>query len=168
MSQLAHDPKELLNQGATRAKNMGVALVMICVLLTKYFVLKVVWKRLERVLAIVVVRSATVLSKLYAKAQPHIERFKARAVQTKNKAVRITLGLMIVVLTPVEQALLKFFGIAKQQSEVLAVHGTNRAISMIIPIFRAVGTALRAGFSRPAMQRMLARVLEIVDEAQKA
>lgn len=168
MSQFAHDPKDLINQGATRAKNIGVALVMICVLLTKYFAVKVVWKRVERVLAIVVVRVAGMLAKVYERVKPHLDHYRQVAMQTRNKAVRVALGLMIAAVTPLESALMKFFGIARTQSERVAVQGTNSVIGMILPVFRAMGAAVSNGMSKPAMQRVIARIMELADEAQKA
>ena len=167
MSQVTATPKELFDEGLTRAKNMGVALVMIVFLLAKYVAVKLVWKRVERVLAIVVVRTAVLLSALYLKAQPHIERFKVMANETKNKTFRLVLGMLILILAPLENGLLKIFGIAKVQSERLAVEGASKAVQVVVPMLMALGQVIKAGFSKPAIQRMLNRLFEVLEEAQK-
>jgi hypothetical protein len=168
MSQATQDPKEMLNQGAARAKNMGVAAGMIVFLLSKYFVQKIIWKRLERYIAIAVVSSAKFLAKLYERAKPPLERLKLRAHETKNKAIRISLGLLIVALTPVENALLKFFGIAKTQSEKLATTTTTSVLVVFARAFGLLGQMIKGGLSKPAMQRALAKLFEVLEEAQKA
>lgn len=167
MSQVTATPKELFDEGLTRAKNMGVALAMIIFLLAKYVVVKLIWKRVERVLAIVVVRTAVLLSALYLKAQPHIERFRVMARETKNKTFRLLLGVMILILTPIENGLLKMFGLAKVQSERLAVEGASKAVQVIVPMMQALGQVIKAGFSKPAIQRMLNRLFQVLEEAQK-
>jgi hypothetical protein len=167
MSQVTQDPKAMINEGATRAKNMGVAVVMIVFLLAKYFVVKICWKPLERYVGIIVVRSAVYLTKGYERLKPHIENLKARAQQTKNKLIRVSLGLLIVVLTPVETMLLKYFGVAKATSERLATQSTTSVLTVIATMMKATGAALRAGLSKPAMQKLLAKLFEVLDDAQK-
>jgi hypothetical protein len=167
MSQAVSDPKDLITQGAARAKNMGVALFMIGFLLGKYFLLKIVWVRVEKLLAVLVVRSAVLLGSLYKWLKPHLDRYRVLAVQTKNKLVRVTLGLLIVMLTPLERGLLRFFGVAKTQSEKLAVHGTTSAVSLVVTMFKAMSATVRAGISKPAIQRLLMRLFQLLDEAEK-
>jgi hypothetical protein len=168
MSQVAQDPKAMINEGAARAKNMGVAVFMIAFLLSKYFVVKICWKPLERWVSIAVVRSAVILTRAYERAKPHIERLKVVAANTKNKVIRVSLGLLIVVLTPVENGLLRFFGIAKAQSERLATTSTTSLLVVIATLMKAVGTAIQNGLSKPAMQKMLAKLFEVLEDAQKA
>ncbi|MDB5100758.1 MAG: hypothetical protein JWM80_5179 [Cyanobacteria bacterium RYN_339] len=168
MSQVSQDPKVMINEGAARAKNMGVAAFMIVFLLSKYFVVKICWKPMERWIAIIVVRSAVYLTKAYERLKPHVERLKVLAHQTKNKAMRLALGLLIVILTPVENLLLRFFGIAKTQSERLALQSTTSILTVVATMMRATGAALKAGLSKPAMQKLLMKLFEVLEDAQKA
>lgn len=167
MSQVTQDPKAMINEGATRAKNMGVAVVMIAFLLTKYFVVKIVWKPVERWVGIVVVRSAVYLKKGYEWLKPHLDRLRTKAQETRNKVIRLSLGLLIVALTPVESALIKYFGLARMTSERLATQSTTSVLTVIATMMRATGTALKTGFSKPAMQKLLAKLFEVLEDAQK-
>jgi hypothetical protein len=165
--QQSNNPSDILNEGMTRAKNMAIAAAMIVFLLTKFFFVKIVWKRLQSGFAWVVVKSAILASKAWVKLQPHWERFKAYVAETKVKVVRTVLSLLIVALTPLENSLLKATGIAKAHSEAVAHKSAMTIAQTLVVFFNAIGTGMKAGFSRPAMQKMMARLLELVDEASK-
>ena len=167
MSMQTNNPSEALNEGLMRAKNMAVAFGMIVFLLAKFFVVKIVWKRVHGLTGIVVVKSAGVAAKAGQKLQPHWERFKTYAAETKIKVVRSGLSILIVALTPVENALFKATGIAKEHTEKAAHKGAMTIAGGLAAIFNAVGAAFQAGFSKPAVQKMLTRVFELVEEAAK-
>lgn len=165
--QQSNNPADVLNEGLGRAKNMAVAFAMIVFLLAKFFVVKIVWARLRGATGWIVVRAAIAASKVWAKAQPHWERFKTFAAETKLKAVRVTLSLLIVALTPIENFLFKATGIAKEHTEKVAHKGAMTVAQALASFFNAVGAAFSAGFSKPAMQKMLNRLFELVEEAAK-
>ncbi len=167
MSMQSNNPNEALNEGLLRAKNMAVAFGMIVFLLLKFFFVKIIWKRLSSGIAWVVVQVAIVASKAWLKLQPHWERFKVFAAATKMKLVRSTLSVLIVALTPVENFLFKVTGIAKAHTEKAAHKSAMTIAQALANVFNAIGTAFQAGFSKPAMQKMLNRVFELVEEAAK-
>ena len=165
--QQSNNPSDVLNEGLARAKNMAVAFGMIVFLLAKFFFVKIVWKRLKSGFAWVVVQCAVVASKAWAKLQPHWERLKTFTAETKLKAVRVTLSVLIVALTPVENFLFKATGIAKEHTEKVAHKGAMTIAQTLATFFTAIGAAFQAGFSKPAMQKMLNRLFELVEEAAK-
>lgn len=165
--QQSKDPGEVFNEGLVRAKNMAVAFGMIVFLLAKFFFVKVIWKRVSSGIAWMVVHAAVAASKAWVKVQPHYERFKTLTAETKNKAVRTTLSVLIVALTPVENFLFKATGIAKTHSERVAHKSAMTIAQALASFFTAIGTAFSAGFSKPAIQKMLGRLFELVEEAAK-
>lgn len=167
MSMQSNNPTEALNEGLVRAKNMAVAFGMIVYLLAKFFFVKIIWKRLSSGFAWVVVQAAVLASKVWLKLQPHWERFKTFTAETKLKVVRTTLSLLIVALTPVENFLFKVTGVAKEHTEKAAHKSAMTIAQALASVFNAIGTAFQAGFSKPAMQKMLSRVFELVEEAAK-
>lgn len=167
MSMSQPPPQDIIGEGLARAKNMAVAAFMICFLLAKFVAVKVIWKRLERMIAWVVVKTAVALSVVYEKLRPHWERFKRWAMETRIKVFRLVLGTLITLITPVEEAMLRGFGKAKERSEHMALVSASSAINVIVPIFQAMGTVFRQGFSKPAVQKMLNKLFEVLEEAQK-
>lgn len=167
MSMQSNNPADILNEGLTRAKNMAVAFGMIVFLLLKFFAVKVVYKKLKDRFAWIVVKAAVLLSQAWAKLQPHWEALKLRAAETKVKAVRLTLTALIIALTPIENAAMKVTGVAKERSALIADKSAMTLAQFLTQSFNAIGTAFRTGFTRPGVQKMLNRVFELVDEAQK-
>ena len=165
--QQSNSPADVLNEGLTRAKNMGVALGMIIFLLAKFFFVKVVWKRAQSATAWVVVKIAVYASQAWLKAQPHWEQVKTKAAETKVKIIRITLMGLITALTPVENMLMKTTGIAKERSALIADRSAMTIAQALSAFFNAIGGAFRTGFSKPGVQKMMNKVFELVDEAQK-
>ena len=165
--QQSNSPADVLNEGLTRAKNMAVALGMIVFLLVKFFFVKIVWKRAQGASAWIVVKAAVYASQAWLKAQPHWERVKTLAAETKVKVIRVTLMGLITALTPIENLLLKTTGIAKERSALLADKSAMTVAQALTALFNAIGGAFRSGFSKPGVQKMLAKVFELVDEAQK-
>jgi hypothetical protein len=165
--QQSKSPADVLNEGLMRGKNMAVALGMILFLLTKFFFVKVVWRRAESAGAWVLVKLAVYTSRAWLKAQPHWERLKTRAVETKVKVVRLTLTGLITALTPVENLLVKTTGIAKQRSAMLADRSAMTMAQALSAFFNAIGGAFQSGFSKPGVQNMLHKIFELVDEAKK-
>lgn len=165
--QQSNSPGDVLNEGLTRAKNMGVALGMIVFLLIKFFFVKVIWKRTQSSFAWLVVKAAVYASQAWLKAQPHWERVKVMAAETKVKLIRVTLMGLITALTPLESLLLKTTGIAKERSALLADRSAMTIAQALAAFFNAIGGAFRSGFSKPGVQKMLAKIFELVDEAQK-
>ena len=163
----SNNPSDVLNDGLGRAKNMAVAFGMIVFLLAKFFFVKILWTRIKSGLAWLVVQAAVLASKVWVKLQPHWERLKTFTAETKLKVVRTTLSLLIVALTPVENFLFKATGIAKEHSEKIAHKSAMSIAQVLATFFTAIGTAFRAGFSKPAMQKMLNRLFELVEEAAK-
>ena len=84
-----------------------------------------------------------------------------------NQAVRVILGLLTRAITPIEALLLRFFGIARQQSEKIAVKSSQSMLVVVASVFKAFGAAVQAGLSKPAMQRAMNKLFELVEEAQK-
>lgn len=160
-------PKVVLNEGVTRAKNMAVAFGMIVYLLARFVAVKIIWKRCERLIAFVVVKLAVWLSTLYNYVLPHWERVKVYARETRIKAFRLILGLLITLVTPIENTMVKGFAVAKVRSEHMAVVTVTSMIQVMTPFFNALGQAFKLGFSKPAIQRLLNRLFEILEEAQK-
>lgn len=165
--QQSNSPADVLNEGMTRAKNMAVAMGMIIFLLAKFFVVKVVWKRLQSASAWVVVKCAVYASQAWLKLQPHWERFKVVAAETKVKILRTTLMGLITALTPIENMLLRATGVAKERSALIADRSAMTIAQALASIFSAIGAAFRTGFSKPGVQKMLNKIFELVDEAQK-
>jgi hypothetical protein len=165
--QPSNSPGEVLQEAATRARNMAVAAVMIVILLAKLFVERVVVPRLRALQAWVMRHLAGLVVWAWRRLAPSWERFKVVASQTRVVVVRRVLEGLIRVLAPVEATLLTVVGHARQRSNALAERGAVSIAEVLRATFNAIGALVRAGFSRPAVQGLLSKLLALAAEAQK-
>jgi hypothetical protein len=161
------DPKALLKDGAKRAKNLSTALVMVMVLLAKFFLVKVVGGRFKVVYSKTVVIAGRLLQALYIVAQPKLEALKVQAKETTNKVVRIALLTLIAALTPLENATIAVVKNAKVHGAKLAAQGARTTMQVLQPIAAAFVQAMRAGFQKAVVQKLVLRLIHILEEAQK-
>lgn len=161
------DPKALLQDGAKRAKNITTALAMVVLLLAKYLAVKVVGSKLKTVQSKSIVIGARLLQALYIVGKPHFDRLKVQAKETSNKLVRIALLTLIALLTPLENATLATVRSAKAHSAKLAAQGVRTTVQVIRPIAQALAQAVKAGFQKATVQKIVLRLIQILEEAQK-
>jgi hypothetical protein len=165
--QPSNSPGQVLHEAAARVRNMAVAAVMIVFLLAKLFIERVVAPRLRALSAWFMRHLARLVVWIWRWFEPRWDRLKTVAVQTRVRVVRRTLEVLIRLLTPVEEALLVVVGRARQRSNHLAERGAVSLAEILRATFNAIGALVRAGFSRPAVQGLLSRLLELAAEAQK-
>lgn len=161
------DPKALLKDGAKRAKNLSTALMMVVLLLAKFFVVKVVGSRLAVVYSRTVVIAARLLQALYLVVKPKLDDLKVRAKETTNKLVRMALLALIALLTPIENMAGVAIKSAKVHGAKLAAQGARTTVQVIRPIIAAVVQAMQAGFQKAVVQKIVLRLIHILEEAQK-
>lgn len=165
--QPSDSPAEILKEAASRARNMAVAAAMIAFLLCKLAVERFVlpqFQALGRWLGRQLARFLLAAGEWLA---PHWARLKDHAARTRVKVVRRTLEALIAVFTPLEALLARVAAGAKQRSAVLAERGTVSLAVVLRTTFNAIGALVRAGFSRPAVQALVQRLLELSSQAQK-
>lgn len=160
-------PRDLLSEGATRARNMGTALGMIVYLLAKYVAVKLVWSRLQLLGLRGFVVGSRLLQALYLIAKPHLDQLREQAKVTTNKAVRAALIALIGVVGPAEEALVKLFGIAKAEGAKLAARSSRSVGQVLAALATAIGQAIKAGLTKPAVQKLAAKLIKILEEAQR-
>lgn len=165
-------PKDLVREGATRARNMAVALGMIVLILTKHFFVKIVWRRVHAVGMALAVIAASWLAKLGGHLAPHLMALEQAARATTNQLWRATLLTLIAVVGPLEATLGRAGAFAAQRSAMLATRSAATAWAAIWPAIVALGAAfgnlIRAGTSSQAFQKAVQKVLQLVEEAEKA
>jgi hypothetical protein len=160
------EPRDLLQEGATRARNMAHALAMIVLLLAKYVAVKIVWARLQTVGMRSFLVSTRLLQALYVVAKPHLDRLREQARVTTNQVWRAVLIGLIQVIGPTEEIVVKLLGIAKVEAVKLAAKSTRSATQVLAAVGKAIGQAIKAGLTRPAVQKLAAKVIRILEEAQ--
>lgn len=165
--QPSNSPTEILQEAASRAKNMAVAAGMIVYLLLKLLVDRIIAPRLRAVGRWLGLRLVQALLLTGGYLQPHWSRFKEVAGRTRVKVVRRVLELLIAGVAPIEAALGRLAGSAKQRSGLLAEKGAVSLAVVLRATFNAIGALFRAGFSRPAVQALVQRLLDLAGEAQK-
>ncbi|MEB3330643.1 MAG: hypothetical protein VKQ33_15565 [Candidatus Sericytochromatia bacterium] len=165
--QPTNSPGQVLQEAAVRARNMAVAAGMIAFLLVKLFGERVLAPRARALRAWCLRHVAGLLVWAWRWLAPRWERLKAVTARTRVRMVRRTLEVLIRLLTPVEEALLVVVGRARQRSSELAERGAVSLAEVLRSTFNAIGALVRAGFSRPAVQGLLSRLLELAAEAQK-
>lgn len=161
------NPSDVLQEGLNRAKNMIVAFAMVLFLLGKLLFQKIVMTRAKALGEAIVIRAATIAAKVWTMLSPHVEALKQKAIETRVKFIRVTLTGLITVLTPVENAAVKATGVAKIHSQKVATKTSMTFAQMMATTVTAIGTALNAGFSKPAIQKLLNKMFAMLDEAQK-
>jgi hypothetical protein len=165
--QPSNSPGQVLQEAATRARNMAVAAGMIAFLLVKLFAERVLAPRARAVNAWCVRHFASLVVWAWRWLAPRWERLKEVAARTRVHVVRRSLEVLIRLLAPVEEAMLVVVGRARQRSSLIAERGAVSLAEVLRATFNAIGALFRAGFSRPAVQGLLARLLELAAEAQK-
>lgn len=161
------DPKALLQDGAKRAKNITTALAMVVVLLLKYFAVKVVGGQLKVVQSKTIVLLARLLQALYIVGKPHFEKLKVQARETTNQLKRTVLLALIAILMPIENVTLNTVKSAKEHSAKLAAQGVRTTVQVLRPIAQAIVTMMKAGFQKATVQKVVLRLIQILEEAQK-
>jgi hypothetical protein len=157
--------RDMLAEGAVRARNMAHALGMIILLVGKYVATKIVWARLETIGMRAFLLTMRLTQAAYVVAKPHYERPKAQALQTTNTVWRLVLVKLIAVLGPLEEALLKLFGIAKVEAGKLAARSTRSVAQVLQALGAAIVQALRAGMTKPAIHKAVTTVIRILEDA---
>lgn len=157
--------RDLIAEGALRARNMGTALVMIVVLLAKYVAIKVVWTRLQLLGTRGFLVGSRLLLAFYLVVRPHLERLREQAKATSNKAFKGALLALIAVVGPAESGIIKILGIAKVQAAKLATRSTRTLGQVLAPIVAAIGQAIKAGLTLPAFRKLAAKLVHILEEA---
>ena len=130
--------RDMLAEGAVRARNMAHALMMIVYLIGKFVAVKIVWARLQTIGVRAFLLTMRLTQAVYVVAKPHIERLKAQALDTTNTVWRLVLVNLIKVIGPLEDLLLKLFGIAKVEAGKLAARSTRSAAQVL----KALGHAI--------------------------
>jgi hypothetical protein len=153
--------RDLVAEGATRARNMATALVMIVVLLAKYVAVKVVWRRMQTLGTRGFLVGSRLLQAFYVVIQPHLVRLREQAKATSNKAFKTVLLALIAV-----EAIVKLLGVAKVEAAKLAAQSTRTLGQVLAPIGAAIGQAIKAGLTRPAFRKLAAKLIHILEEAQ--
>ena len=165
-TEAAGPQRDLMAEGAARARNMATALVMIVVLLAKYVAVKVVWRRLQTLGTRGFLVGSRLLQAFYVVMQPHLLRLREQARATSNKAFKAVLLALIAVVGPAEEAIVKLLGVAKVEAAKLAAQSTRTLGQVLAPIGAAIGQAIKAGLTRPAFRTLAAKLIHILEEAQ--
>lgn len=156
-----------LQEGVKRARNIGKALAMIALLLARYFVVKVVGGRLHALYARGFILAARVLQALYILLKPHLDRWRAQLKHTTNRVVRLVLVLLISLLGPLERLVGFAVKGAKDQGARLASQGAKTTVAILAPLAQALLQAIQSGFKKQVVQKALARLINVLEEAQK-
>lgn len=157
--------RDMLSEGATRARNMAHALVMIVYLVAKLIFVKMLGEQLRHVGTRLFLLSSRLLQATYLVLKPHLERLREQARHTTNKAWRTALVGLIGVVGPIEELVLRILGIAKAEAAKIAARGTRSAGQVIAAIGKAIAQAIQAGLSRPAVQKLATKVIRILEDA---
>ena len=165
-------PKDLVREGATRVRNMGVAVGMIALILTKHFFVKVIWRRVHAVGMAFAVIAASWLARFGSILAPHLATLEQAARHTTNLAWRRTLMTLIAVIGPLEATLAASGRFAASRSAMLATRSAAAAWAALWPaivgLIGAVGTVFKAGLNSQAFQKAVHKVMLLVEEAEKS
>lgn len=157
--------RDMLAEGATRARNMAHALVMIVYLVAKLVLVKIAGEQLRQLGTRLFLLATRVLQAAYLVLKPHLDRLRAQAHETTNKAWRTALVLLIAVVGPAEELVIRILGIAKAEAAKLAARGTRSAGQVLAAVGKAITQAIKAGLSRPAAQKLTMKVIRILEDA---
>jgi hypothetical protein len=157
--------RDMLAEGAVRARNMAHALGMIVLLVGKYVATKIVWARLQTFGMRTFLLTMRLTQAAYVLAKPHYERLKAQALETTNTVWRLVLVKLIQVLGPLEEALLKLFGIAKVEAGKLAARSTRSVAQVLKALGAAIVQAARAGMTKPAIHKAVTKIIQVLEDA---
>ncbi|MEB3196648.1 MAG: hypothetical protein VKP62_05530 [Candidatus Sericytochromatia bacterium] len=160
-------PGDALTDIGTRVRNMAGAAGMIVFLLLRMLLVKVIGERLRVFKNWLLYRLAVALATFFKWFQPHWERLNRLAQETSHRWLRQGLALLITWIGPLERRLGQWAGVVRQQSSQLATRGTLTVAELLRGFFNALGAALAAGFSRPAVQRLMQRIAALLEEAQR-
>lgn len=156
-----------VQEGVTRVRNIAHAVVMIVALLLRYLFVKVIGARLYRVYARAIMAIAHVLYFAMKALGPHVARLRARAAATRNRAVKIGLAIVLIVVAPLE----KIARVAAQGAKVhgarLASDGVTTTVQVLKPIVGAIAQVIKAGFQTAVVRKALTRLIQILEEAQR-
>lgn len=165
-------PKDLVREGATRARNMAVAMGMIVLILTKHLLVKVIWRRISAVGMALAVIGASWLARIGVKLAPHLAALEQAARHTTNQLWRRTLLTLIALVGPLEATLGRAGVFAATRSAMLASRSAATAWAALWPAIvglgAAVGSVFRAGMSSQAFQKAIHKVMKILEEAEKS
>ncbi|MNL68127.1 hypothetical protein D3C87_1928000 [compost metagenome] len=98
--------------------------------------------------------------------RPHLARLRQLAREHGNKAFRSFLIALIAVVGPLEEAIIKVLGIAKVEAAKLAERSTRSLRQVLASLGSAIAQAIRAGMTRPAVQKLAHKLIKILEDAQ--
>lgn len=165
LQQSQRTPTERLDEGIKRAKNIGEALGMIVVLLLQVLFQRILWGRAKHTWGSLKLRVMRLYHAFGILLKPHVTRMRDTARQTKNQAVRAILLALLKIVTPVERSALQAAQTAKQEGQKLAESGAKVTLKVLVPFFTACGQLLKTGFNQAAVQRVVARLIQLTEES---
>jgi hypothetical protein len=160
-------PRAVLEEGLNRARHITVAAVMIVYLLARLLLVKIIWARVQIFLTWVGYHLARWLLRLSQWFLPHWTRLKQLAIHTTHRGLRLVLNALIQASMPVERLLLRLGVVLKGYTERAALQGAMTLTELLRALFGAISAFLAAGFNRPAARRLVLRLSELLEEAQR-
>lgn len=153
-----------LDEGLQRAKNIGVALGMIVLLLLQVLFQRVLWARVKHAFGLLKLRAIQLYHALGILLKPHLARLRNTSRQTSNQVVRATLLALIAIVSPLERSALQAAQAAKQEGAKLADGGARATLKVMGPLFASLIQLIRSGFNQAAVQRVVARLIQLTEE----